>query len=56
MRSSTLPLPVLAALLLVHSWAWAARDLSTTAADRVPSEVASTWFEQLYDADGLRFL
>jgi len=49
MRKRTLQLALTAALLLVSSWAWADRDQSKKSADTFPSDVASTWFEELYD-------
>jgi hypothetical protein len=49
MRSRTLPLTLTAALLLVNSWAWADLDQSKKSADQFPSDVASTWFEELYN-------
>jgi membrane-associated phospholipid phosphatase len=42
-------LTLMAALLLVNSWAWADLDRSKKSADEFPSHVASTWFEELYD-------
>jgi hypothetical protein len=33
----------------VHSWAWADPDQHRTPADQFPSDVASAWFEALYD-------
>jgi membrane-associated phospholipid phosphatase len=39
----------MAALLLVHAWVWADLDQSNRSADQFPSDVASTWFEALYD-------
>jgi membrane-associated phospholipid phosphatase len=49
MRKRTLQVTLTAALLLVNSWVWADRNPSNESADKFPSEVASTWFEQLYD-------
>jgi hypothetical protein len=49
MRSRTLSLTLTAALLLMSSWAWADLDQSKKSADEFPSDVASTWFEELYD-------
>jgi hypothetical protein len=49
MRRRTLQLALMAALLLVNSWAWADLDRSKKSADEFPSHVASTWFEELYD-------
>ncbi len=49
MRRRTLPLTLTAALLLVSSWAWADLDQSKKSADQFPSDVASTWFEELYN-------
>lgn len=49
MRRRTLQLTLTAALLLVNSWAWAKLDQSKKSADRFPSDVASTWFEELYN-------
>jgi hypothetical protein len=38
------------ALLFVTAWAWADRDpLEKHLADQFPSDVASTWFEKVYD-------
>ena len=37
------------ALLLGHAWVWADRGQRHTPADQFPSDVASTWFEALYD-------
>lgn len=49
MRRRTLQLTLTAALLLVNSWAWADLDQSKKSADQFPSDVASTWFEELYN-------
>ena len=49
MRRRTLPLTLVAALLLVSAWAWADLDRSKKSADEFPSDVASAWFEALYD-------
>jgi hypothetical protein len=49
MRGRTLQLTLTAALLLVNSWAWADLDQSKKSADKFPSDVASTWFEELYN-------
>jgi membrane-associated phospholipid phosphatase len=38
-----------AALLLVHCWAWADLDQNQKSADQFPSDVAWTWFEELYN-------
>jgi PAP2 superfamily len=40
---------LMVALLLVHSWVWADLDQRHTSADQFPSDVASAWFEALYD-------
>ena len=47
----TMPVPrcVVMLLLLTTPWAWAAGTHHPTTADDVPSDVASTWFDQLYD-------
>ncbi len=42
-------LPLTATLLLVTSWAWAGVDQSKRSADQFASDVATKWFEQLYD-------
>jgi len=49
MRRRILQLTLTAVLLLVNSWAGADLDQSKKSADTFPSDVASTWFEQLYD-------
>src|SRR5919106_7059119 len=49
MRRRILLLTLMAALLLVNSWAWADLERSKKSADEFPSHVASTWFEELYD-------
>ena len=49
MRRRTLLLTLMAALLLVNTWAWADLDRSKKSADEFSSHVASTWFEELYD-------
>jgi PAP2 superfamily protein len=49
MRRRTLPLTLTAAILLVSSWAWADLDQRKKSADQFPSDVASTWFEALYN-------
>ena len=49
MRRRALQLTLAAALLLVNSQAWADLDQSNKSADKFPSAVASTWFEQLYN-------
>lgn len=49
MRKRILQLTLTAMLLLVNSWAWADVDQSNKSADKFPSDVASTWFEELYD-------
>src|SRR5512139_1940179 len=36
-------------LLFATSWAWADPGQRKESADMFPSDVASTWFEQLYD-------
>jgi membrane-associated phospholipid phosphatase len=40
---------LMAALLLGHAWVWADLGQRRTSADQFPSDVASTWFEALYD-------
>jgi PAP2 superfamily len=46
----TILLPILiASVLLLNSWSLADTDHSNGPADSFPSEVASTWFELLYD-------
>ncbi len=49
MRRRMLQLTLLAVLLLANSWSWAALDQSKKSADEFPSDVASAWFELLYD-------
>ena len=49
MRRRALQLTLAAALLLVNSRAWADLDQSNKSADQFPSDVASTWFEELYN-------
>lgn len=49
MRRRTLQLTLTVALLLVNSWARADLDQSKKSADKFPSDVASTWFEELYN-------
>jgi hypothetical protein len=49
MPRRTLPLSLTAALLLVNFSAWADLDQSKKSADQFPSDVASTWFEELYN-------
>lgn len=49
MRRRTLLLSLTATLLFVHCWAWADLDHRQQSADQSPSDVASTWFEALYD-------
>ena len=49
MRRGTLLLTLMASLLLVNSWAWTDLERSKKSADKFPSHVASTWFEELYD-------
>jgi hypothetical protein len=38
-----------AALMIVISWAWASLDQSERSADQFSSDVASIWFEKIYD-------
>jgi PAP2 superfamily len=40
---------LMVAPLLMHAWVWADRGQRHTAADQFPSDVASTWFEALYN-------
>ncbi len=47
--NTTQCLIILTAALLVNSWVWADLDQSKKSADRFPSDVASTWFEALYN-------
>jgi hypothetical protein len=42
-------LGLMGALLLGHAWVWADLGQRHTSADQFPSDVASTWFEALYD-------
>lgn len=49
MAIRTVQLILTAALLLVSSWAWADVDHSRISVDKLPSDVASTWFEAVYD-------
>jgi membrane-associated phospholipid phosphatase len=50
MRRKTLQqLTLMVTLLLINAWAEAGWNRSKHLADRFPSDVASTWFEQLYD-------
>ncbi len=49
MQRGARELTLTATLLLVASWAWAGVDQSKRSADQFASDVASTWFEQLYD-------
>ena len=49
MRRKTLQLALTATLLFVNAWARAEWDQSKRLADKYPADVASTWFEQLYD-------
>ncbi|MBA2491179.1 MAG: vanadium-dependent haloperoxidase [Gammaproteobacteria bacterium] len=49
MRKVTLQLTLVTALLLGNAWAWADTDYTRKSADEFSSDVASTWFEQLYD-------
>lgn len=49
MQRKILQLTLTAALLLASSWAWADLDQSKKSADKFPSDVASTWFEELYN-------
>ena len=47
--TSATVLGLMVALLLGHAWVWADRGQRHTPADQFPSDVASTWFEALYD-------
>jgi hypothetical protein len=47
--TSATVLGLMAALLLVHPCVWADLDQSNKSADKLPSDVASAWFEELYD-------
>lgn len=49
MQKRLLPLVFTGTLLFVSSGAWAGAGQSSKTADEFPSDVASTWFEQLYD-------
>lgn len=49
MRRRTLPLILIASLLFVNSWALAGVEQNPNSADQASSEVASSWFELLYD-------
>jgi hypothetical protein len=49
MRKRTVLLTLTAALLLVNHRIWADLDQGKKSADRFPSHVTSTWFEQLYE-------
>ena len=42
-------LGLIGTLLLGHAWVWADLGQRHTSADQFPSDVASTWFEALYD-------
>ncbi len=48
-RRISLPLALVATSLATAPMAWADLDQSKKSADRFPSDVASTWFEELYD-------
>jgi hypothetical protein len=48
-RKKTLRITLMGVVLLANSWAWAALDQSKKSADEFPSDVASAWFELLYD-------
>jgi hypothetical protein len=49
MRRMIRSLTLVVSLILVNSWALADTDHSNKPADAFPSDVASTWFELLYD-------
>ena len=49
-QHNAMSITLTAALLLVNSGAWASLDQSKKSADRFPSDVASTWFDALYNA------
>ena len=49
MQHSSLQVGVVALVLLVSSWGWTAETRARPAPEAFPSEVASVWFDTLYD-------
>jgi hypothetical protein len=49
MQHSSLQVGVVALVFLVSSWGWTAETRARPAPEAFPSEVASVWFDTLYD-------
>ena len=49
MQQRRVQVGVVAAFLLVSSWVWTEETWQSQATDRFPSEIASAWFDTLYD-------